>query len=82
MQGGSGGRRAASVARMEGETAVSEDGDDDEIDFEGAGGGAGVFGSPILGVGGGDTEEDESKNFYENYAEDTTGKRKADVVGD
>lgn len=51
----------------------------DQLD-DGAGGGAGIFGDAILTDGeeedGEDDGEDEDKNFYENYAEDTKGKRK------
>lgn len=59
---------------------------------EGAGGGAGVFGPPVGSDGESsshDAEEyedfedgndsDGSQNFYENYAEDTKGKRKIDI---
>ena len=56
---------------------------------EGAGGGAGVYG-PAVGsdVESEEGEEEEgddsdgSQNFYENYAEDTKGKRKVDMDPD
>ena len=51
----------------------------DQLD-DGAGGGAGIFGDAILTDGeeedGEDDGEDEDKNFYENYAGYTKGKRK------
>lgn len=63
------------VDQMEADTA-----DDDD---EGAGGGAGIYGDAILTDGENEGEnaegEDEDKNFYENYAEDTKGKRKLDA---
>ncbi|KAH8113867.1 bifunctional 6-phosphofructo-2-kinase/fructose-2,6-bisphosphate 2-phosphatase [Phellopilus nigrolimitatus] len=59
-------------------------------EVEGAGGGAGIFGAAIVSDGEdaedgmddddvGSVVSDESTNFYENYAEDTKGKRKIDV---
>lgn len=53
----------------------------DEED-QGVGGGFGVFGNAVSD---GEQEEDEEgdddeQNFYENYAEDTKGKRKTDMI--
>jgi hypothetical protein len=70
-------RRAARAASRQGNLDDDLDEEEDE-GLEGAGGGGGVWGHELEHGSGGDSYRD-ANNFYENYAEDTKGKRK--VVG-